>query len=308
MSKIVMTSTELVAKLKNLVSQKTFYKNKYPYNLGLVAPPMNISQFKDCSGHNRVNYNPYAVKAKSFDCSNLYKALFNGYDINSDTVGYFQQGLSNTGDCSEFALLNQCSDVSSDFSKLKNDEPRLLYMQTPTRHIGCFIGETQIDGYTFNVVECTSSWSGDVLYSYVDELGRRFNGTWVKNGLMTPWIKYEKETKPVVTPVSTPTTSTKKSTEELAKEVINGKWGNGDERKKRLTNAGYNYSEVQQKVNELLKPPAQSNDNAQYHIVKKDESLSVIASKYGTTWQRLMKLNNIKNPNLVFPGERIRVK
>lgn len=50
----------------------------------------------------------------------------------------------------------------------------------------------------------------------------------------------------------TPTPSAKKSVDEVAKEVIHGEWGNGDERYNRLTNAGYNYNEVQAKVNELL--------------------------------------------------------
>lgn len=50
----------------------------------------------------------------------------------------------------------------------------------------------------------------------------------------------------------TPTPSAKKSVDEVAKEVICGEWGNGDERYNRLTNAGYNYNEVQAKVNELL--------------------------------------------------------
>ena len=45
---------------------------------------------------------------------------------------------------------------------------------------------------------------------------------------------------------------TKKSNEEIAKEVLDGKWGNGAERKNALTKAGYNASEVQAKVNELL--------------------------------------------------------
>ena len=39
----------------------------------------------------------------------------------------------------------------------------------------------------------------------------------------------------------------------VAKEVIQGKWGNGAERKRRLTQAGYDYSAVQRKVNELMK-------------------------------------------------------
>lgn len=44
----------------------------------------------------------------------------------------------------------------------------------------------------------------------------------------------------------------RKTVEELAREVIAGKWGNGEERKIKLTNAGYDYSAVQAKVNEIL--------------------------------------------------------
>lgn len=43
-----------------------------------------------------------------------------------------------------------------------------------------------------------------------------------------------------------------KSVDELANEVIAGKWGNGQERKDKLTAAGYDYNAVQNKVNELL--------------------------------------------------------
>ena len=45
---------------------------------------------------------------------------------------------------------------------------------------------------------------------------------------------------------------TKKSVDEIAREVIQGKWGNGAERKKRLTDAGYDYNEVQKKVNQMI--------------------------------------------------------
>lgn len=44
----------------------------------------------------------------------------------------------------------------------------------------------------------------------------------------------------------------KKSTETIAKEVIDGKWGTGEERKKKLEAAGYNYQEVQNRVNQIL--------------------------------------------------------
>ena len=53
---------------------------------------------------------------------------------------------------------------------------------------------------------------------------------------------------------STVDTSTNTSTDlnTIADEVIAGKWGNGNDRKTNLENAGYNYQEVQNKVNEKL--------------------------------------------------------
>lgn len=52
----------------------------------------------------------------------------------------------------------------------------------------------------------------------------------------------------------TPTSTTKKkSNEELAKEVVAGKWGNGNARKTALTKAGYDYKTIQSLVNKLLK-------------------------------------------------------
>lgn len=46
--------------------------------------------------------------------------------------------------------------------------------------------------------------------------------------------------------------STKKTIDAIAREVIRGDWGNGDERRQKLTAAGYDYSAVQKRVNELL--------------------------------------------------------
>lgn len=44
----------------------------------------------------------------------------------------------------------------------------------------------------------------------------------------------------------------KKSINAIAKEVIDGKWGNGEDRKNRLTKSGYNYTEIQNEVNRIL--------------------------------------------------------
>lgn len=51
---------------------------------------------------------------------------------------------------------------------------------------------------------------------------------------------------------SVSTSPAKKSVAEIAKEVLQGKWGNGQDRKNRLQAAGYNYNEVQAAANKLL--------------------------------------------------------
>ena len=54
-------------------------------------------------------------------------------------------------------------------------------------------------------------------------------------------------------PAAKPSAPAKKSIDTIAREVIAGKWGNGNTRKQKLAAAGYNYSEVQKRVNQLLK-------------------------------------------------------
>lgn len=55
-----------------------------------------------------------------------------------------------------------------------------------------------------------------------------------------------------ITTESGTSVSTLKSMDEIAREVIRGDWGNGADRRNRLTSAGYDYAAVQTKVNELL--------------------------------------------------------
>ena len=98
---------------------------------------------------------------------------------------------------------------------------------------------------------------------------------------------------------------TKKETKnihELAVEVINGKWGNGKEREKRLTEAGYNYEEVQECVNEILK------NSKTYYFVQKGDNLTKIAKKYETAVEQLIEWNDIENKNLIYEGQKLRVK
>lgn len=69
----------------------------------------------------------------------------------------------------------------------------------------------------------------------------------------------------------------KKSIDEIAQEVIDGKRGNGDARKKALTEAGYDYNAVQVKVNEMLKPKATTYSGTLPTLTLKKTNAEVIA-------------------------------
>lgn len=108
-----------------------------------------------------------------------------------------------------------------------------------------------------------------------------------------------------------------KSIEELANEVIDGIWGNGEERKQKLTDSGYNYKEVQAKVNEILKNKTNYYTKCEFFhssLVDALKSISVdssyenrkkIASKngisnyLGTYEQNMILLNLLKNGKLI---------
>jgi LysM repeat protein len=93
-----------------------------------------------------------------------------------------------------------------------------------------------------------------------------------------------------------------KSIEELAKEVIAGKYGNGEERKKKLGNL---YNKVQAKINSIY---GQNVSLETIYIVKSGDTLSAIAKKYNTTYQKIAKDNNISNPNLIYPNQKLVIK
>ena len=94
-----------------------------------------------------------------------------------------------------------------------------------------------------------------------------------------------------------------KSITDLAKEVIAGKWGNGQSRINAFNNAGYDADAVQRKVNELL-----GATTAVYYTVKSGDTLSGIASKYGTSYTKLAQMNNISDTDKIYVGQKIRVR
>ena len=100
-----------------------------------------------------------------------------------------------------------------------------------------------------------------------------------------------------------------KTLEQITNEVIDGLWGNGEERRNRLTQAGYNYETVQNNVNRVLgfnnTSSSQTHGNIKY-TVKSGDTLSAIARKYNVNVQQLYLKNKQiigNNPNLIYPGQ-----
>lgn len=138
---------------------------------------------------------------------------------------------------------------------------------------------------------------------------RNKKGNWCINNQYTPTKalfidKNVKQTSPLYQWKQLPVEKTKKSIQVIAKEVIEGKWGNGNERKAKLESAGYNYMDIQNVVNELMNKP----DDNQYYVVSKGDTLSSIARKFNISVDKLLKLNSIKNKNLIYINQKLRIK
>lgn len=157
------------------------------------------------------------------------------------------------------------------------------------------------------------------------------------------WAAYATAT---ATPTATAPTDplAGKSDEQLAAEVLAGKYGDGDARKQAL---GSRYDAVQAIVNSKLTDPlaGKSDDElareviagrfgdgaarrqalgnrydavqsivnqlagapARTYTVQSGDTLSGIAAKYGTTWQTLAANNGLANPNLIYPGQLLTI-
>ena len=90
--------------------------------------------------------------------------------------------------------------------------------------------------------------------------------------------------------------------DEIAKNVINGKYGNGEERKQKL---GDLYSKVQKRVNEILKG---NTEKQEIYIVKKGDCLCNIAKKFKTTVNKIAVDNGITNIDLIYVGQKLIIK
>lgn len=151
-----------------------------------------------------------------------------------------------------------------------------------------------------SIITSESGWNG---FAFKRITRTNSNGRWGQTSaykfrgcIINPSVKSE------TVPASKPNL---KSVSVVAQEVIDGKWGTGSDRKSKLTAAGYNYNEVQSKVNEILSKKTASKTVT--YTVKKGDTLSGIAAKYGTTYQKIAKDNGIKDPNKIAVGQKLKI-
>lgn len=164
------------------------------YVMGCFGAPLTAS--------NKVRYiqeNSYNQKAAQkqkinaatadtfgFDCVCLIKGLLWGWSGDANkTYGGASYCSNNVPDIGADQIINVCSDVSTDFSRIAVGE--LLWMKG---HVGIYIGDGK-------AVECTPSWKGCVQVTTVKNIKFGTGHNWTKHGKL-PYVTYEESASPAV--------------------------------------------------------------------------------------------------------------
>ena len=259
----------------------------------------------------------------------------NGYKVCKITPHHMAGKLTGTQCAKLFqtkgrgASANYCIGYKGDIVCSVDEENRAWTSANRTNDYQAITIEVANDQIGGNWHISDAAWNS--LVNLCVDICRRYNFklnyTGDKNGSLTRHNMFAKTTCPgpylqsrfqeladvvnaKLAPAPAPKPAAKKSNEEVAREVLAGKWGNGADRKNRLTAAGYDYNAVQNAVNQLSKAGKSTGGTPTSitYIVKRGDTLSGIAQKYGTTWQRLARLNGLARPNLIRVGQKIRIK
>ena len=230
----------LIEKLKKIATE---YKTLYV--MGCFGAPMNAkNKQRYCTNHqyNKAADRQAMIKAATddtfgFDCVCLIKGVLWGWSGDkTKTYGGAVYASNGVQDISADGMIRFCQNVSTDFSNIIPGEALWL-----SGHIGIYIGGGL-------AVECTPKWKNCVQITAVANIGEVAgypSRRWTKHGRL-PYVEY--------------TEKAKKTVDEIAKEVIAGMWGNGVARKQLLTEAGYDFRAVQDRVNTLMTRPTTTGD------------------------------------------------
>lgn len=241
-----------------LINIANNYKTLYVAG-GFGAPlnTKNKARYKTSTAMDKYNQSPSVSKnitnasedTFAFDCVNLIKGILWGWngDKNKTYGGatYRSNGVPDVG--ANAMCKTYLKDVSTDFTNIVKGEAVWI-----DGHIGVYVGNG-------DVVECTPKWLNKVQITHLGNLAQFKNGNyrvWTKHGKL-PWVDYSTTVainpKPLEPANEKTIVESKKTNEEVAREVIKGKWGNGATRKSKLKEAGYDPLVIQMIVNKLLK-------------------------------------------------------
>lgn len=173
----VMTSDELVNKLKKAVNSKTLYVYAC---FGAPMTQRNKERYSNNCDYNRQPARKKKILSAStdtfgFDCVNLIKGILWGWDADvNDKYGGAVYKANGVPDTSANGLFEKyCYDKSSDFSNIQVGE--FVWMNG---HIGVYIGDNL-------VIECTPIWKDGVQITALGNRGGKsgYNArTWTMHG------------------------------------------------------------------------------------------------------------------------------
>lgn len=178
----VMKAADFVAKLKDIA---TNYKTLYV--MGCFGAPMTTANKKRYINHHPYNMQPARVKlinaASSdtfgFDCVCLIKGVLWGWSGNKSKIyGGAKYATNGVPDADANAMINLCSEVSTDFEKIEIGEAVWT-----NGHIGVYIGNGL-------AIECTPAWKNRVQITACNCSKPGYNTRkWKKHGKL-PYIDY----------------------------------------------------------------------------------------------------------------------
>ena len=199
-------------------------------------------------------------------CADLHVPIhtnaFNGRVRGTRMFCYSSNGEGMKACQSIFAIVAPLTPGTSENIKVNAELYEVRVPAAPTAYIECEVHDPAESAAW--IVEHTTDLGEAIAHGICNYFGIMY--------------KAKEELKPQPTP-------SKKSVDELAREVIRGEWGNGSDRRIRLTQAGYDYDAVQKRVNEILTGSSESVKKSVDELARE-----VIRGEWGNGSERRVRL------------------
>lgn len=288
-----MTGQEFANKCLEVLKYKTVYASG---TFGQCATDGNINnkakQYPKWYTKARVNMlKSLPDDTRMFDCCGLIKGVYWGFP---NTV-YTSNGLKDVNDQRLWEMCEQ----SRDFSNIQVGE--LLWLQG---HVGLYIGDGK-------GIECTSQWANKVQITAVGNIGA-ISGLktrkWTGHGKL-PFISYEQKEEPKPEPKPEPEIKPVQKVYYVKKgdTLTSIAKAHGMSLAKLIS-----YNPQIRDINKISIGQViylSADTIEEFYTVKKGDTLGSIARQFNMSLNKLLGLNpDIKNPNLIHVGDKIRIK